>query len=128
MTVLDTPDTVTRTLVVDIPDLTADTFFGGGCCVVSAEDVVRRELQSWPGVINVDIAPANGQAIVIATGDRPDPADLLGAVESIGFPATMVRQSPNSSGGAARDGTIHDLARRPPLRRLQTKILGGEEI
>ena len=99
MTALDTPDTVTRTLVMDIPDLTADAFFGGGCCVVSAEDAVRRELQSWPGVINVDIDPANGQAIVIVTGDRPDAADLLEAVESIGFPATLVGQSPNSPGG-----------------------------
>ena len=61
MTTVDTPDTATRTLVMAIPDLTADAFFGGGCCVVLAEDVVRRELQSWPGVINVDLDPANGR-------------------------------------------------------------------
>ena len=46
MTGLDTPDTATRTLVMDIPDLTADAFFGGGCCVVLAEDVVRRRLSA----------------------------------------------------------------------------------
>ena len=75
----------------------------------------------------MDIDPANGQAIVIVTRDRPDPADLLEAVESIGFPATIVGESPNSSGGADRGGTIHDFARHPLLRRLQTNILSGEE-
>ncbi len=99
MTVANTIAAETWTLVLHMPDLSAESFMGAGCCVVSADDALRRELQSWPGVVNVDIDPATGRAIVIVTRDRPDPADLLEAVESMGFPATLVGKSSNGSGG-----------------------------
>ncbi len=99
MTAATYPDTKTRTLVLHMPDLTAESFIGSGCCVVSADDAVRRELHSWPGVISVDVQPGTGRAIVIVTGDRLDPADLLEAVGSIGYPGTLVGKSPNSHGG-----------------------------
>ena len=96
MTVANTVDTETRTLVLHMPDLTTESFIGAGCCVVSADDAVRGELQSWPGVINVNVYPATGHAIVIVTRDMPNPADLLEAVGSMGYPGTLVGKSPNS--------------------------------
>ncbi len=98
MTATSATDVVTRTLVLHIPDLTAGSFMGSGCCVVSADDAIRSELESWPGVIDVDIDLASAQATVLIRGDDPDAADLLESVESMGFVSTIVPEPHHSPG------------------------------
>ncbi len=90
MTAPNTPATDIRTIVLDIPGLVEGSFMGSGCCVVSADDAIRGELESWPGVVHVAIDLASAQATVITRGDNPNPNDILGVVESMGFGATIV--------------------------------------
>lgn len=80
---------LTRTLVLEVPDLSTGAVIGGGCCVVSGDDAVRRELESWPGVIDVDLDLAAGRANVLVRGDVPADQDLLDGIESMGLAATI---------------------------------------
>ena len=82
-------DPPTRTLVLEVPDLSTGAVIGGGCCVVSGDDAVRRELRSWPGVIDVDLDLAAGRATVVVRGDVPEDQDLLDGIESMGLAATI---------------------------------------
>ncbi len=92
MTAVST-DLPTRTLVLEVPDLSTGAVIGGGCCVVSGDDAVRRELESWPGVIDVDLDLATGRATVVVRGDVPEDQDLLDGIESMGLAATIAGAS-----------------------------------
>ena len=92
-----------RTVVIHIPGLAEGAFIGAGCCVVSAEDAIRAELGSWPGVIDVSIDTASARATVVIHGDEPDPSHLSEAVESIGFPAAILLEFRNQEGSERDD-------------------------
>ncbi len=82
-------DPPTRTLVLEVTDLSTGAVIGGGCCVVSGDDAVRSELESWRGVIEVEFDVAAGRATVVVRGDVPEDQDLLDGIESVGLAATI---------------------------------------
>jgi hypothetical protein len=66
---------------------------GGGCCAVSAVDLVLDELDSWPGLLTLEAAPDAGTVLVLVS-DEEDLAHALDALGDRGFPASVAREDP----------------------------------
>ncbi len=61
---------------------------GGGCCALSPEDLVLDELDSWPGLLTLELDPDAGTVLVLV-GDEEDLAYALEALADRGFPARV---------------------------------------
>ena len=64
---------------------------GSGCCAVSPEDLVLDELDSWPGLLTLEVDPDAGTVLVLVTQEE----DLAHAVEALndrGFPAVLASE------------------------------------
>lgn len=90
MTTTRPQETATLTVVLRIPVLTEDAYVGSGCCVVPVDFAIRDELESWPGVVEVDLDVASGTATAHVHGDSPDGSDLAETVEALGYVAAIV--------------------------------------
>lgn len=64
---------------------------GSGCCAISPEDLVLDELDSWPGLLTLQVDPDAGTVLVLVTQEE----DLAYAVEALndrGFEAVVARE------------------------------------
>jgi hypothetical protein len=61
---------------------------GGGCCALSPEDLVLDELDSWPGLLTLELDPDAGTVSVLVR-DEEDLAHALEALADRGFPARV---------------------------------------
>ncbi len=86
---MSTEDGRPRQVVLDVPQLDGPPF-GWGCCAVIRVHVLLEELDSWPGLLALDVDPERGVASVLVTpGHR---ADLTAALETLadrGLPAVV---------------------------------------
>ena len=77
------------TATLSIPALVDQPFMGSGCCVIAADEAIQQELESWPAVLSADVSSDTGEAI-IALSDSADLDPVLEAVESLGYPASIM--------------------------------------
>lgn len=74
-------DGAPRRVVLSVPCL-CEPPTGGACCAVSREDVLLEEIDSWPGLLALDVDPDQGTAVVLVTPGHHD--DLTAALEALG--------------------------------------------
>jgi copper chaperone CopZ len=75
------------TRVLSVPGLACAVPIGGGCCAAAADDAVRDELESWPGVTVERIDPEAETVTVRLDPGRSDRlSDAVDAVRDLGFP------------------------------------------
>ncbi len=68
---------------------------GGGCCGgITREDAVIDELDSWPGLLTLDVDVDAGTATVLVQPACPDLEHALAAIASRGMSATVVSDDP----------------------------------
>jgi hypothetical protein len=70
-----------RQVVLSVPGL-SDPPVAGGCCAVSRDDVLLEEIDSWPGLLVLDVDPEQGTAVVLVTAGHDE--DLSAALEALG--------------------------------------------
>jgi hypothetical protein len=70
-----------RQVALSVPGLSAPPV-GGGCCAVSRDDILLEEIDSWPGLLVLDIDPERGTAVVLVTPGHDE--DLTAAMEALG--------------------------------------------
>lgn len=69
-----------RRVALSVPELAAPPCTGG-CCATAREDVVLQELDSWPGLLVLDVDAEQGVATVLVTPGHEE--DLAAAVEAL---------------------------------------------
>lgn len=75
------------TRVLSIPGLHDAAPIGGGCCAVAADDAVREELESWPGITVEKIdTEAETVTVRLQDDDAERLADAVDSVRDLGFP------------------------------------------
>ncbi len=80
-----------RQVVLSVPGLSGPPV-GGGCCAVGRDDMLLEEIDSWPGLLALDIDPEQGTAAVLVSPGHDD--DLSAALEALtdrGLPATVLK-------------------------------------
>ena len=78
-----------RRVVLPVPGL-AGPPFTGGCCATTHEDLLLDELDSWSGLLALDVDPNQGAATVLVTpGHDEDLAAALDALAARGLPVTV---------------------------------------
>jgi hypothetical protein len=55
-----------REVVLDVPELDGPSF-GWGCCAVTRVDVLLEEMDSWPGLLALDVDPEQALAVVLVS-------------------------------------------------------------
>ncbi len=83
-----------RQVVLGVPELDGPPF-GWGCCAVTRVDVLLEELDSWPGLLALDVDPDSRTAVVLVTPGCEDLPAALDALADRGLPAEVVRSSPS---------------------------------
>jgi hypothetical protein len=86
-----------RRVVLSVPDLSRPPV-GGGCCAVGRDDVLLEEIDSWPGLLALDVDPERALAVVLVSPGHDD--DLSAALEALtdrGLPAAVL-QDPSQEG------------------------------
>jgi hypothetical protein len=79
-----------RRVVLSVPGLTEPPV-GGGCCAVGRDDVLLEELDSWPGLLALDVDPERGVAAVLVTpGHDHDLTAALDVLADRGLPAAVI--------------------------------------
>jgi hypothetical protein len=79
-----------RRVVLSVPGLAAPPA-GGGCCAVSRDDVLLEELDSWPGLLALDVDPERETAVVLITPGCEHLPEALEALADRGLAATVVQ-------------------------------------
>lgn len=69
-----------RRVALSVPEL-AGPPFTGGCCATAREEVLLEELDSWPGLLALDVDPERGVATVLVTPGHEQ--DLTAAAEAL---------------------------------------------
>ncbi len=80
-----------REVVLDVPELDGPSF-GWGCCPVTRVDVLLEEIDSWPGLLTLDVDPEQATAVVLVSPGHDD--DLSAALEALtdrGLPAAVLQ-------------------------------------
>jgi hypothetical protein len=81
-----------RRFLLSVPGLSGPPV-GGGCCAVSRDDVLLEEIDSWPGLLALDVDPEKGTAAVLVTpGHDEDLSAALEALSERGLPATVLQE------------------------------------
>jgi hypothetical protein len=79
-----------RRVVLSVPGLAAPPV-DGGCCAVSRDDILLEEIDSWPGLLALDVDPENATAAVLVTpGHDEDLSAALEALSERGLPAIVL--------------------------------------
>jgi hypothetical protein len=68
-------------VVLSVPGLSGPPV-GGGCCPVGRDDVLLEEIDSWPGLLVLDVDAERGTAVVLVTPGHDE--DLTAALEALG--------------------------------------------
>jgi hypothetical protein len=79
-----------RRVILSVPGLAGQPV-GGGCCAVGRDDVLLEEIDSWPGLLALDVDPEQATAVVLVTPGHDD--DLTAALEALadrGLPTTVL--------------------------------------
>ncbi len=67
---------------------------GGGCCAVGRDDVLLQEIDSWPGLLALDVDPEHALAVVLVSpGHDEDLSAALEALTDRGLPAAVLHDS-----------------------------------
>jgi hypothetical protein len=83
-----------RRVVLSVPGL-ADPPVGGGCCAVSRDDMLLEGIDSWPGLLALDVDPEQATAVLMVTpGHDEDLSAALQALHDRGLPATVLPEGP----------------------------------
>ncbi len=83
-----------RRVVLAIDNL-AGPPLGGGCCGgITREDAVVDELDSWSGLLTLDVDVDAGTVTVLVQPACPDLEHALAAIASRGMSATVVSDDP----------------------------------
>ncbi|MDP9444120.1 MAG: hypothetical protein M3P83_07165 [Actinomycetota bacterium] len=69
-----------RQVVLDVPELDGPSF-GWGCRAVTRVDVLLEEIDSWPGLLALDVDPEQATAVVLVSPGHDD--DLSAALEAL---------------------------------------------
>jgi hypothetical protein len=79
-----------RRVVLSVPGLSGPPV-GGGCCAVSRDDILLEEIDSWPGLLALDVDPEQATAVLLVTpGHAEDLSAALQALQDRGLPATVL--------------------------------------
>jgi hypothetical protein len=90
---MSTEDGRPRQVVLDVPQLDGPPF-GWGCCAVTRVDILLEELDSWPGLLALDVDPERGVAAVLVTpGHRGDLTAALEALADRGLAAVVIDET-----------------------------------
>ncbi len=82
-----------RRVVLSVPGLSGPPV-GGGCCAVGRDDVLLQEIDSWPGLLALDVDPEQGVAVVLVSpGHDEDLSAALEALTDRGLPAAVLHDS-----------------------------------
>jgi hypothetical protein len=92
---MSTEDGQPRQVVLDVPELDGPPV-GWGCCAVTRVDVLLEELDSWPGLLTLDVDPDSRTAVVLVTPGCQDLPAALDALADRGLPAKVARSSPSN--------------------------------
>jgi hypothetical protein len=85
-----------RRVVLSVPGLSGPPV-GGGCCAVSRDDILLEEIDSWPGLLALDVDPEKATAVLLVTpGHDEDLSAALEALSERGLPATVLSESPGA--------------------------------
>jgi hypothetical protein len=81
-----------RRVLLSVPGLSGPPV-GGGCCAVSRDDILLEEIDSWPGLLVLDVDPEKAAAAILVTPGHDE--DLSAAVQALhdrGLPATVLQE------------------------------------
>ncbi len=67
---------------------------GGGCCAASREDLLLDELESWPGLLTLDVDPDAATVAVLVQPGCPHLGSALEALADRGLPARVLSDFP----------------------------------
>jgi hypothetical protein len=68
---------------------------GAGCCgALTREDLLVEELDSWPGLLTLDVDPEAGTAAVLVSRGSADLEHALQALADQGLHAQVLRDQP----------------------------------
>jgi hypothetical protein len=85
-----------RRVVLSVPGL-AQAPVGGGCCAVGRDDVLLEEIDSWPGLLALDVDPEQGVAVVLVSpGHDEDLSAALEALADRGLAAAVLQDPPEA--------------------------------
>ncbi len=77
-------------VVLSVPGLSGPPL-GGGCCAVSRDDILLEEIDSWPGLLALDVDPEKATAVLLVTpGHDEDLSAALEALSERGLPAAVL--------------------------------------
>ena len=69
-----------RRVVLSVPGLDGPPLTGG-CCATAREAVLLEELDTWPGLLALDVDPERGVTAVLVTPGHDE--DLTAALEAL---------------------------------------------
>jgi hypothetical protein len=80
-----------RRVVLSVPGLSGPPV-GGGCCPVSRDDILLEEIDSWPGLLALDVDPEQATAVLLVTpGHDEGLSAALDALNERGLAATVLQ-------------------------------------
>lgn len=70
---------------------------GGGCCALTREDMLVDELDSWPGLLVLQVDPDADEVQLLLQPGSTDLPHALEALADLGLPAHVIRTSSPSA-------------------------------
>jgi hypothetical protein len=83
-----------RRVTLSVPGL-ADPPLLSGCCAVGRDDVLLEELDSWPGLLVLEVDPDAATAVVLLAPGSDDLPAALEALADRGLPACVLSAERN---------------------------------
>ncbi len=85
-----------RRVLLSVPGLSGPPT-GGGCCAVGRDDVLLEEIDSWPGLLALNVDPEHETAVVLVSpGHDVDLSAALQALAGRGLAATVLHDAPQA--------------------------------
>lgn len=82
-------DGTAQRVTLSVPAL-HDPPLRSGCCAVGRDDLLLEELDSWPGLLVLEVDPDAATAVVLVTPGCDDLPAALEALADRGLPASVV--------------------------------------
>lgn len=92
----DEPSSEARRVLLKVTGLDGPPI-GGGCCARTREDLLVDELDSWPGLLVLEVDPDAGEVDVLLQPGSTDLAHALEALADLGL-ASHVISTPAARG------------------------------